>query len=625
MTTLLEEVNTNFQKLRFDETSIKTAINHIKLWLLHPEFEIYQEQIEHLIKSGQYNELFDSFYQIIPFGTSGRRGIVGIGYNRINQWTIAATTQGHSQFLLRNFKLDCKERGVVIAYDVRQYTNQKIFNNYLKNPIWGITSKQLAEIAATVYSLNGIKVYMFQDVKSTPQLSFTIRDLDTVGGINITASHNPPDFNGIKIYDESGSQLLAPADQNLIDEINKKVNIYDVKWNNFQEELNKGNICMISEKIENRYPLSVRKISLSRNRNAKIVYSPLHGTGRSSVYKVLNNMNFDVHLEKEGCIPSGEFESVPNHTPDPTNLNVYWNSMNFADEIDADIIITTDPDADKVGLMVKNSKGKWILLSGNEICILLTYFVLEKYKRLKNFNENSTILSTITVSKLVTMLSKEYGVNIKDNLLPGFKFLAHEMNKLEKKGQINSFLIALEESNGHLAGNYAREKDACVASVLLSEFAGELKSKNLNLINALEAIYKKFGFHSSTNTHITFDYSFEKEKIEELFQTLRKENTNSFERYKIQKFTDYFENNQIKSQTDKNHQNLLEYCFDKIDEFEFFRIILKPSGTEFKLKIYIEIGTTENLHELDMLTKKADILLKDISEYIVSYLKSLMK
>ncbi|MBP9759322.1 phospho-sugar mutase [Candidatus Dojkabacteria bacterium] len=625
MSTLEEKIKINFEKLGFDEKSINTALNHLKLWLLHPEFALYKEQIEYLIESNNFNELFDSFYQVIPFGTSGRRGIVGIGYNRINQWTIAATAQGHAQYLHKKFKDNGKERGIVIAYDVRQYTNQKIYSNYITNPIWGITSKQFAEIAATVYSINGFKVYMFEDVRSTPQLSFTIRELETVSGINITASHNKPDYNGIKIFDASGGQLIPPFDQELMDEINNNVNIYDVKWNNFEAELKKTNIQIITEKIEDRYPTAVKKISLSKNRDATIVFSPLHGTGRTSVFKVLKSMNFDVHLENEGSFPSGEFESVPNHTADPTNLNVYWNSMNYADEIGADIIITTDPDADKIGIMVNNSKGKWMLLDGNQICTLLTYFTLEKYKRLKRFDENSVILATLTVTKLIAELAKEYGVKIKDTIIPGFKFIADEISKLDKKGNIDSLLIAMEDSNGHLAGNYAREKDACVASVLLSEFAGEMKSKNLKLLDALEAIYKKFGFYATTSTHINFEYSFEKEKIERIFKALRKDKENSFEKYKIINFKDYLEEGLIKSETDREVRNILEFHFERIDEFEFFRVILRPSGTEPKLKIYIEIGTKDNLHELDMLQKKGDLILKDLSEYFINYLKALMQ
>jgi phosphoglucomutase/phosphomannomutase len=624
MSTQFEELASNFLNLKFESNSIQKAINHIKLWLLHPEFEIYKDQIEYLIKNEQFTELFDSFYQIIPFGTAGRRGKVGIGYNRINQWTIAASAQGHSQYLLKKFGDEARERGIVIAYDVRQYTNQKVYSNYINNPIWGISSKEFAEIAASVYSKNSIKVHIFHDVRSTPQLSFTIRELKAISGMNVTASHNPPEYNGIKIYEELGGQIIPPHDQELIDEINNNVNIYDVQWGDYNKEKEKGLIKVISEAKEAKYINAVRKISLSRNREACIIYSPLHGTGKTSVYKVMKSMDFDIHIEPQGSVPSGEFESVPNHVPDPANLNVYWNGMNYADEMNADLIITTDPDADRVGIMVKNRKGKWVLLDGNEMCTLLTYYVIEKNKKLGKLPENGIIFSTIPVTKLLARIAKKNKLKIVDDLYPGFKYIAHEMNKLVEKNKISDFLAGMEDTHGHVVGNYVRDKDACASAILLSEFAGELKNKNLTLIEALEAIHKQYGFHKCLTCQIKFEYSYEKGKLEKAFKLLRKEQGNVFDKYKVTKFIDHLEREKIKSATDANSRDVLEIHFEDIEDFEFFRICVRPSGTEPIAKIYIELGTSLNLNELDSLEKKAYKELQVLSEYFIKSIQKLM-
>lgn len=625
MTDQFEKLESNFKKLGFDGKSIKNAVNHIKLWLLHPEFEIYRPQIDYLIKSKEYAELFDAFYQIIPFGTAGRRGKVGIGYNRINQWTIVATAQGHAQYLSKKYGKEASSKGIVIAYDVRQYANDKIYNNYLQNPIWGITSRKLAEIAATVYSQNDIKVHFFHDVRSTPQLSFTIRKLEAVSGINITASHNPPDYNGIKVYDHLGGQLIPPNDQELINEINSNVNVYELKWNDFETERQKGLIDTVSTKTEHEYISAVKRISLSRNREIKIVYSPLHGTGKTSVYKVLKNMGFDVHLEPEGSIPSGQFETVPAHKPDPANLAVYWNSINYADSIDAELIVTTDPDADRVGVMAKNKLGKWVFIDGNELCVLLTYFVIEKNKKLNNLNNNSTVVSTIPVTRLLRKICKSYDVRIKDDLFPGFKYIVEVMNELEKKSEIQNFLLGMEDTHGHIVGSYARDKDACAGAILLSQFAGELKKNKLTLIDALEGIYRKFGYHKLATTQINFEFSYEKSKLEKAFKYFRKHKEDSFDKYKVKKFIDHLERETIKSDTDASSRDMIEFRFEPFDEFEFFRISMRPSGTEPIVKIYIELGTSKNLEEFDKLEKKSSKMLKELSEYFVKYTKDLME
>ena len=604
-----------FEQRGFGKRQIQTAINHIKLWLLDPEFEPFRPLIYELIKEKQYDELFDSFYKILSFGTSGIRGKIGVGYNRINHWTIAATALAHANYLIAIDKNLSKLKGIVIAYDVRKYTDQKLYKNYLSNPLWGVSSRKLAEIAASVYAKKDIKVHFFEDIISTPQLSFTIRELEAIGGINITASHNPPEYNGMKIYNENGAQLLPSHETKLSTHITK-TNIYNISWGDFNTRDLLSRVHFIPESVENRYHKAVAQISLSRNRSAKIVFTPLHGTGRTSVFKVLKNMGFNVYLEPEGSFPSGEFESVPNHLPDPANLNVYWHSINQADKKKADIIIATDPDADRAGIMIKNN-NKWELLNGNEVNILLTYLVLEKYKKLKSSEIKPVILSTITTTRLIEVITANYKCKAKTDILPGFRYIAQEIEKLDKD-KSEKLAIAMDDNYGQLAGCYARDKDGCTASILLSQLTGELKDNKLTLYSALNAAYTKFGFYSSTDHKLKFNFSFESVKIENLMSKLRKKQSALFEHYKVSTFKDYFDLDKPDHSTD-----LVEFTFEKLGNFEYIRLLIRPSGTEAALKLYIEVGTQKGLSEIEKLRIEANRLHIELKNYFVDYLKKL--
>jgi phosphomannomutase len=450
---------------------------------------------------------------------------------------------------------------------------------------------------------------------STPQLSFTIRELEAIGGINITASHNPPEYNGMKIYNENGAQLLPSHETKLSTHITK-TNIYNISWGDFNTRELLNRVHFIPESVENRYHKAVAQISLSRNRSAKIVFTPLHGTGRTSVFKVLKNMGFNVYLEPEGSFPSGEFESVPNHLPDPANLNVYWHAINQADKKKADIIIATDPDADRAGIMIKNN-NKWELLNGNEVNILLTYLVLEKYKKLKSSEIKPVILSTITTTRLIEVITANYKCKAKTDILPGFRYIAKEIEKLDKD-KSEKLAIAMDDNYGQLAGCYARDKDGCTASILLSQLTGELKDNKLTLYSVLNAAYTKFGFYSSTDYKLKFNFSFESVKIENLMSKLRKKQSALFEYYKVSTFKDYFDLDKPDHSTD-----LVEFTFEKLGNFDYIRLLIRPSGTEAALKLYIEVGTQKGLSEIEKLRKEANRLHIELKNYFVDYLKKL--
>ncbi|MCA9385248.1 phospho-sugar mutase [Candidatus Dojkabacteria bacterium] len=607
-----------FEKLSSDSKTIDTAIENLKYWLLHPSFEEYHDQIDFMIESEQFEELFDCFYQVIPFGTAGRRGLVGIGPNRINPWTIAASAQGHSQFLLKKYGTEAKKRGIVIAYDVRQYMNTEIYGPHLHNPIFGLSSKDLAETAATVYAKNAIPVHFFNDIASTPQLSFTIRKLNTLAGINISASHNPRDYNGKKVFDEYGGQLIPPYDQELADEVNNNVPMYEVDIGLFSRELHEGKINLVSGETEQAYEKAVAELSISQNRVIRIAYSPLHGTGKRTVFKVLKQLGFDVHIEPESSIPSGEFETVPNHIANPELPEVFERLKLFADEIQAEIIITTDPDADRVGFMIRTNENTWKLLSGNEMILLLTKYLFNK-------NKKGKIFATIPVTRLLDTLCKRNNITLNHQLLPGFKYIASEMNELEEKGEMDTFLLGAEDTFGHIRGNYAREKDGLVAAILLSEFAGELKEQKKTLIDNLDEIYAKFGYVENETISIKFEHSYELSKMQKLMNEIRESKGNCFTPLEIESFKDHWTGKAFVSETEKSSRNLLEFEIKPEHGTTSCRMLIRPSGTEPKLKLYFECAKTDHLEQLEGNKDIVKSELGRIRQHVVEILTNMME
>jgi len=366
---LLEQAKDGFATLDVSEKYTRAALGHLKSWLTDGMYKDYVPQIIYLIEAEKWNFLLDSFYQVIPFGTGGRRGLVGIGPNRINTWTIQASAQGHAQYLIHQFGDEAKQRGVVLTFDVRKYTQRGVYDDSLPNPVMDLDGKQLAEAAAVVYAANGITVYMFDSYRSTPELSFVIRYLKAISGDMFSASHNLPTDNGKKVYDQFGGQLIPPYDQILVDEVTG--NVKNINMMDFDEAKDKGLVQFLGEEIDRAYHDTVCGVSLSEERDLKIVYSPLHGTGRTSVYPVLQKSGFDITLDPKTSNLSGAFENVTFNIPNPEVVESFSASLPFAEESSADILISTDPDADRVGIMV-NHNGAFRFLTGNEIGILLT-------------------------------------------------------------------------------------------------------------------------------------------------------------------------------------------------------------------------------------------------------------
>lgn len=577
---LLAKASAGFATLAVDNRYAEAALKFLADWLSKAEFKSYVPQIEHLIAMEDWDYLLDSFYQVIPFGTGGRRGEVGIGPNRINPWTIRISAQGHSQYLLEKHGESAKTRGVVFAYDVREFFGNQYFSDKLSNPLTNLTSKDLAIAASEVYAANGILVYMFAGIRTTPELSFAIRHLHAIAGDMFSASHNPPHHNGKKVYDEYGGQLIPPADEALVNEVTERVTV--IGEMPYDEALKLGLIKIIGAEIDAAYISAASKVSLSEFRDISIVYTPLHGCGMTSVYPVLLNLGFKVLVDPKTSNPSGKFENVTFNIPNPEVVQSFDSARIFADENNAEIILSSDPDADRIGIMVKHG-GEWVFLNGNEIAVVLANYVIEK--RRDNFTGNETMIKTTVTSSLLEKICEQNQVKMIGELLIGFKYVADVMNHLP---DINSFLFGCEESHGYLSGDYSRDKDATVPAIWFAELAAELKTKGQTIIDYLHQIYSTYGYYQNYLTEIRLLGAIGKEKIERMQLALRTNPPQLFGKYEVISFEDCQKRLPLVSMTDKVAKDVLIFKLKADDEI---KIVIRPSGTEPKIKMYFEIGS----------------------------------
>jgi phosphoglucomutase len=586
--TLLNKTEKGFSNLEVSEKYVNSALKWLKIWVSDDSFKDYVPQISYLVETEKWDFLLDSFYQIIPFGTGGRRGLVGIGPNRINTWTIQASAQGHSQYLIRQYGEQAKQRGVVLAFDVRRYTQKGIYNETLANPVRNLDGRRLANAAAAVYAANDIKVYMFQEERSTPELSYAIRHLNAVSGDMFSASHNLPTDNGKKVYDQYGGQLIPPDDQTLVDEVTG--NVTEIKSVDVDAAKEIGLVELIDEQVDTAYYDMVGPVSLSDERDLKIVYSPLHGTGLTSVYPILKKLNFDITLDPQTSNLSGAFENVTFNIPNPEVIESFDNALPFARKVSADILISTDPDADRIGVMIDH-KDSWQFLTGNEIGIILTNYAISKYRAGGRLNRNSVVIKTDVTTSLMQKIAIENGVQCIGDLLVGFKYIADEMNKIEKEGNIDNFIIGAEESHGYLTGNYARDKDAACAAIWLSEHAAELKKQQKTLLDDLNDIYSTYGYCHNYLTEIRLLGAKGMEQISLIMDHLRDTKIEKFNEFKVKERLDRRrgEPQPHLSKTDTSARNMLIYHMNDLSETAGIKITVRPSGTEPKIKMYFEV------------------------------------
>lgn len=546
----------------------KSAFENLKIWFFDERYKEFHTEIEKLIIDEKWEELEESFFKVLEFGTAGRRGKVGVGPNRINLITISESAQALADYL----KLKKEHNlSVAIGWDVRN------------------SSKKLSRRCAEVLAANQIKVFYFNSPRSTPELSFSVRELRASAGIVISASHNPPQDNGIKIYWSDGAQVSSPNDKNLM-----KIarNIKDIKTGNFEELKQNGKIQILGEEIDEKYININTKLSVGKNRNAKIVFSPIHGTGSTNLLRTLKSAGFNnIILVDEQMNFDGDFLTLPDKKPNPENLSANKMAIEKLKQTCADIALTTDPDADRICMMSLEKNGEVRSFSGNQTAILAADYLLskihDKINKYENlyFEDRRFICKSFVTTDALNALAKKYDVKIYDDLMVGFKFIGKKILQKESEGEI--FIAGFEESLGGLVGDQTRDKDAATIGLIISELASDLQRENKTLGEKLDEIYSEIGFFTEKTESVEFSGSNGFNKMQEIMQKVRS-GEETFGATKIKDFENLTETNIATGE--KSKFNMLEG--GNAVSFEFMkpenRITIRPSGTEPKIKIYAQ-------------------------------------
>ena len=540
-------------------------IDRAKKWLEGKYDEDTKHKVKALIEADS-TELTDAFYRDLEFGTGGLRGIMGVGTNRMNKYTVGAATQGLANYLKKMFA-DRDEISMAIAYDSRN--NNTFF----------------AGITADVMSANGIRVYVFEELRPTPELSFAIRHLKCQAGVVITASHNPPEYNGYKAYWEDGGQLISPHDKNVIEEVNKIKRVDEVNF-----ERNPNLVTMIGKEIDKVYLENIKSLSLSgdiiqRQESMKIVYTPIHGTGVQLVPSGLKAFGFkNVYNVPEQDVSDGNFPTVKSPNPEePAALNM---AIEKAKEIGANIVMATDPDADRVGIAVRDSTNEFVLLNGNQTATLLLYYLLKKWKEAGKINGNQYIVKTIVTSEILKDMALKNGVESFDTLT-GFKYIAEKLRLLEGKKQ---FIGGGEESYGYLVGDFVRDKDAVISCCMIAETAAWAADQGKTLYELLPVIYKEIGFYLEKLISVTKKGKQGAEEIQAMMDGYRSAPPATINGSKLVEIRDY----QLQVQKDMKAGTSSKIELPKSNVLQFFledgsKISVRPSGTEPKIKFYFSV------------------------------------
>ena len=562
-----------------------------KQWLTSEFDEQTRNEVKGLMENADKTGLIDAFYKDLEFGTGGLRGIMGAGSNRMNIYTVGMATQGLANYLKKNFA-NLPQIKVAVCHDCRN--NSRLF----------------AETVANIFSANGIKVYLFDDMRPTPECSFAIRHFGCQSGVNITASHNPKEYNGYKAYWEDGAQVLAPHDKGIIDEVNK-VKVADVKF--------KGNpelIEIIGEEVDKIYLDMVKTISIDpavieRQKDLKIVYTPLHGTGMMLIPRSLKLWGFEnVHCVKEQMVRSGDFPTVV--SPNPENGEALTLALRDAKEIDADIVMASDPDADRVGMACKNDKGEWVLINGNQTCLLFLYYIITNRIKTGKMKPNDFIVKTIVTTEVIKKIADKNHIEMRD-CYTGFKWIANEIRKSEGKQQ---YIGGGEESYGFMAQDFVRDKDAVSACSLLAEICAYAKDQGKTLYELLMDIYLEYGFSKEFTINVVKPGKSGADEIKAMMENFRSNPPKEIAGSKVVVAKDY----KTLEQTDGNGvvtkldmpetSNVLQwFCEDGT------KVSVRPSGTEPKIKFYLEVkGEMKCAGCFERCNKEADEKIEEIKK-----------
>lgn len=540
------------------------------------------------IANNEY-DLKERFYKNLEFGTAGMRGIIGAGTNRMNIYTVRKATRGICRYIDKKFGEEGKKRGVVIAHDSRRM------------------SREFCEETAATLAAHGVKAFVFDSLRATPILSFAIRHLNCQMGIVITASHNPKEYNGYKVYGSYGGQICVDEANEIIDEINSLDDLNEIKSGDFNSLVASEMITVLDDDVDNAFNDAVmsqirdKKMVSKNGDKLKIIYTPIHGTGNVPVRRALKESGFtDVTVVKEQELPDTEFSTV--EYPNPEEKAVFNIAIDMAKESNADLIIGTDPDCDRVGIVVRDNNGEYIVLNGNQTGAIIVNYLFSKMNEAGNIPENPVVIKTIVTSELGADIAKYYGAEVV-NTLTGFKFIGEKIHEYEDFGSVvKNFVIGYEESYGYLVGTHARDKDAVVASLILSEAALYYKLKGMNLYDALMEIYAKFGYYKETLKSITLKGIDGVEKIAEIMKEFRDNKIESIAGIKVDRFLDY-----NKGVDGLPKANVLKFVLE-----DNSWIAIRPSGTEPKIKFYFGVCGNNEVES----DKKVELLMKYIEEKI---------
>jgi phosphoglucomutase len=551
-------------------------IDNYNQWLAH---EIFDQDTKNELISIKDNskEIEDRFYKNLEFGTGGLRGVIGAGTNRMNKYTVGRATQGLANYI--NSK-GIKAAAVVIAYDSRRF------------------SREFASEAAAVLNGNNIKVYLFEELRPTPELSFAVRQLQAAAGIVVTASHNPPEYNGYKVYWSDGAQIVSPVAEELMAEINSITDFGAIRTMKAEQAKKEGLLKSIGSDIDDIYIEKVKSLSLrpeigkELGGKLSVVYTPLHGTGNIPVRRVLAELGYEnVAVVPEQELPDGNFPTVK--YPNPEEHDAFTLAIKLGDEKDADVIIGTDPDCDRVGAVVKDAGGDYVVLTGNQTGALLIDYVLSSMAEQGSLSKNDTIVNTVVTGKLGETIARSYGVDV-ISVLTGFKYIGEKIKEFEEAGD-RRFIFGYEESYGYLAGDFVRDKDAVIASMLICEMTAYYKRKGIGLYERLLQLFDKYGYFKEGLGSIAFKGKEGMENMRDLINKIRQNPMQSVNGVKVLEFRDYMS---YKGEIELPKENMLSFI---LEDKSWFAI--RPSGTEPKLKLYYSV-TGSSVEDADIRLEK---------------------
>ena len=562
-------------------------------WLNDPCFdENTKKELENI--KGNDKEIEDRFYKDLEFGTAGLRGVIGAGTNRMNKYTVGKATQGLANFILKE---GTQDKGVAIAYDSRHM------------------SKEFSEETALCLNANGIKTYVFESLRPVPELSFTVRKLGCTAGVMITASHNPPEYNGYKVYWDDGAQIVPPKDKQIIDEVNAITDFSTIKTMDKKEAVEKGLYVQIGKEVDDDFVNTLKSLVLNpdvikkEQDNVTIVYTPLHGAGNVPVQRVLKELGFThVYVVPEQEKPDGDFPTVS--YPNPEDKKAFKLALELAEKVDADVVLATDPDSDRLGVYSKDENGEYVPYTGNMSAILIAEYELSQKKEKGLLPDNGAIITTIVSSNMTKDLAKEYNLTMFETLT-GFKWIGEKIRQFEENNNSYSYQFGFEESYGCLISPHARDKDGISAVMALCEATAYYKSKGITLWEQMINIYKKYGFYKEGQVSITLEGADGAEQIKAMMEKMRKNPPKKLGSYDVLEVRDYKEHTIVKAdgtklETDLPTSNVLYY-----DLNDNSWCCVRPSGTEPKIKFYMGVKG-ESMEEAE---QKLEELTKAMKEY----------